>query len=589
MAITYAFLSGNARKSHEYREQLSKYGRSICLLPYEEDEEKRNASIRSYLAGADKKDAFVLRETSDLYVAGDWEKGVQTVSGKSAQGERVYHVSFLTVYSLSDADQLQTKRYQAQVEGHIDLTRRGSESEAGWWDDIFVPDRSNTSYRIERDLWGKASARQQTIGLFICDHLIFKRLRDVNFRPHAPREAVDFANDQAAGAIMRDNPFIQMARLEQCPWGLGNLLTNAINGGIYFRSADSRRSGNYFSPPIGGIPRTKKPDPFWETTFQIHDFFHQVIPDQMFTGTTSRAHEYVYVAARLMSEGFTIVLADMLYVEAVKASGFQYDYSTRKINPLFGSLTLPQGTRKEQLKALLKANVRFANLGDLAPYRSMLKSGCDDALSAYTDTYKNFFVPDLLWSADNYRDMVKRKREFEAWVKLVGVDLFARAGLPLLDDTMAALKADGADFSSYEAVVPYVFEHIFNRMVAPSLAPVDAVSDEVSHSRAFLRYSIGQMFLYARYRKAPGMRERGKRMVAKLRSQEVFGSSDIERIRKLYRDDLVWLSQSSLLSGDDVALYSQIFPIFSPSFLSYDFDNTPYATVPEAIKATFGG
>lgn len=152
---------------------------------------------------------------------------------------------------------------------------------------------------------------------------MFRRLKDVMHNPHKPSQAVDFSPSVSAVSVLRGNVFVQMARLDCCSWGLGNLLSHVTGDGAFFRSDDSRRSGNYFCPPISGIPRHQKPDPFWETTYQLHDFFHQAVADQMFTGIDSPAHRYVYVAARLMSEGLTIVLADMLFVETIKASGFQ--------------------------------------------------------------------------------------------------------------------------------------------------------------------------------------------------------------------------------------------------------------------------
>src|SRR5262249_14364647 len=242
--------------------------------------------------------------TSDLYVADDWDRGVSTISSRQVQGERVYNVSLLEVYTLDGQGRVSKKSYRAQIAGHVDLSRRSAEGSAdGWWDDIFVAERSRSSYNQERELWGKSSARQQAIGRFICDHVLFKKLKDVTYQPHSPREAVDFSPELSAASVLSRNAFVTMARLDQCQWCLGNVLTHLLNEGVFFRSADSSRSGNYFCPPISGIPRHQKPDPFWETTYQIHDFFHQAVPDQIFTGNTSRAHRNVYVAARLMSEG----------------------------------------------------------------------------------------------------------------------------------------------------------------------------------------------------------------------------------------------------------------------------------------------
>src|SRR5262249_46553687 len=148
--------------------------------------------------------------------------------------------------------------------------------------------------------------------------------------------------------------------------------------------------------------------------------------------------------------------------------------------------------------------------------------------------------------AGNYDDMVARKDTFAAWRELVGQDLFGRARLPLLDDLVETLKAEGADLSSYESCVGPVFEHLFAKVLAPKLCPVEPVSDEQAQSNAFLRYMIGQTFLYATYRHVEGMMDRGKRMIAELRKQECFSQSDISRIRDLYSEDLTLLKEQGI-------------------------------------------
>ncbi len=417
---------------------------------------------------------------------------------------------------------------------------------------------------------------------------MFKRLRDVTFNPHNPAQAVDFDESRSAVTVLRQNGFVQMARLDQCPWGLGNLLTSITNAGAFFRSADSNRSGNYFMPPLSGIPRYKKPDPFWETTFQLHDYFHQALPDQLFTGIHSCEHRNVYVAARLMSEGFTIILADMLFVEAVKASGFEYNFAARKINPLFGSLKLPSGCRKTQIKALLNANVRFANLGDETPYRAMLQCHAEEAFRGYTETYKHFFVPDLVWSVGNYDDMCGRKDNFAAWAALVGKPLFQRARLPLLDDLVVTLKASGADLSTYQKAVAPVFEYLYETVLSPQLNAVVPETDERSQSNAFLRYMIGQTFLYTSYRHVNGMAERGELMIATLQNTDLFTQEKIAAIRAQYGEDLKHLHHAGIVTDDELAIFAQIFPLLSPRFLSYDFGKTAFQSVPEAIRSLFG-
>lgn len=587
MPITYAFLTSNAKKAAEYRRQLSKYNRSVRILPGSKEESQQLRQIEAYLAAASEKDRFVLRETSDLYEADAWERGVPTISTKEKQGERVYNVSFLQAYTLNAAGTVEKKEYQAAIEGAIDLTKRVQGSDGLWWDDVFVCARSGVSYDQESSLWGKISARQHVIGQFICDRVSFKGMRNWNFEPHKAAEAVDFSPEFSLASLVRTNVFVGSAKLERSPWGLGNALQHVINEGAFFRSARSVRSGNYFSPPISGVPRFPKQDPFHEFVFRLHDIFHQLIADLIFTGRTSLKHRNVYVAARLMSEGLTLVLADMLFVKAIKDSGFDYDYTARKIFPLYEALTLPSGTNMEQLKALLRANVAFANLGDDAPYRAMLVGNTSNALQEYSQKFKYFFIPDLIWSAENYDDMVSRQAEFAAWAEIVGADLFARAKLPLLNDLVAKLSAEGADLSTYQSSVWPVFEHLFENVLRPKLAPVAAVSDERAQSNAFLRYMIGQSFLYGTYRHVKGMPQRGRKMMAELNNTELFTQEEIKRIRGLFRDDLLVLKNKGIITADDFGMYKQVFPLFSPRYLSYEADKALYASVPEAIKAAF--
>jgi hypothetical protein len=151
------------------------------------------------------------------------------------------------------------------------------------------------------------------------------------------------------------------------------------------------------------------------------------------------------------------------------------------------------------------------------------------------------------------------------------------------------LKASGADLSTYESAVPAVFEYLFEKVLVPKLQPiVFMVTDEEAQSNAFRRYMIGQCFLYAAYRHVPGMSERGQRMAACLKQSASFSAADIERIREMYATDVEFLHSAKIITADDQLLYNQICPIFSPRFLSYDFDKATYNSVPEAIQAVFG-
>lgn len=585
MPITYTFLTNNEWKAAEYKAQLGQYGRQVKIRPYTKDEATRLSQIKAWLQSGEELDKYVLDEHSDLYVADDWDRGVETVSGKDENLQRVYNVSNLNVYSLGDDGALQVQSYQEIVPGHIDLSLK--QDDDGWWDDVFVKERTSRSFVEEKDLHSKTSARQLVIAQFILDHVNYKKARDLTYNPHNPSQPVDFSPDVSAVATVRNNEFIQRANLGASEWGLGNFLNHILNGGMFFRSADSKRSGNYFAPPLSGIPRYMKPDPFWETTFQLHDLFHHGIPDQIFTGNSSEGHRNVYIAARLMSEALTIIMADMLFIEEIKKSGFEYDFTTRKISPLFDALYLPEGERAEQLKALLWANVSFALLGDRSAYEEMLQPGQEAALDAYTSTYQHFFIPDMVWSAENYDDMASRSETFGAWVDLVGRDMFARAGLPLLDELTEKLQKQDQTVS-YEDTVRPIFDHLFDKVILPKVSTAVEIDEAQATSNAFLRYMIGQCSMYAAYRHVDGMTERGQRMGCELRKKEQFSQDDIERLRGLFLDDVTALQEAGVITQNDFEMFQQIHPIFSPRFLSYDFDQTVYDTIPETIEAVFG-
>eukprot|EP01052_Picozoa_sp_SAG31_P026155 SAG31_NODE_2350_length_5893_cov_2.633414_2_plen_151_part_00 len=139
-----------------------------------------------------------------------------------------------------------------------------------------------------------------------------------------------------------------------------------------------------------GIPFVAKRDPIHEITFTAHDFGHFLIPDLIYTGNNSDNARRTYILYRMLSEATTMVFADMLFVETLRLSGHEYDWTRRKIHPLFVDTGLqPFGRSRahffSETKKLLEANVHYCLLG----------KGC----------YFLVFVPTIREIRDFYREM----------------------------------------------------------------------------------------------------------------------------------------------------------------------------------------
>lgn len=176
-----------------------------------------------------------------------------------------------------------------------------------------------------------------------------------------------------------------------------------LNFGVFFRAAQNRRQNNYWNPGLnGGIPLTKKADEIHELTFMAHDFGHFTIPDLTYIGTTSVRHRRAYIAWRMASEATTMALADMLFVDALNKSGVDYDFSTRRIYPLFVDLKinfLDKENFVKNLKRVVRANYIYCLRGDDSAYRELLREvgSQEENLEHFKEKFMPFFVEDFHW------------------------------------------------------------------------------------------------------------------------------------------------------------------------------------------------
>ena len=263
-------VTANERKADECCRILGRYGGRIAVVVPEPDLDAQATSLLA--AGA----THVIRETSDLVASDGGPVDLRLAAAAT-------NVSRLTVWTrngrLDDV---------AKVPGFVDPIRAMPTPGKTWfgWDDVFVHADTGLSYREAADLGLKASARDQTLGRFASLNLRFEEGVDLRFGPIAPARPVDFDRDVAG--VLASSPLVTGALAQESDGTFARLLGSVLDGGLFYRSATSRRERVYWLPGLnGGIPLTPKKDSVHESTFQMHDVMHWASPDLVFDGTST--------------------------------------------------------------------------------------------------------------------------------------------------------------------------------------------------------------------------------------------------------------------------------------------------------------
>ena len=166
-------------------------------------------------------------------------------------------------------------------------------------------------------------------------------------------------------------------------------------------------------------------------TFQAHDLTHFLLPDLIFTGTNGSLSRRLYIIYRMLSEAITLVFADMLFVEALRREGLEYDWEKRKIWPVFRDCGLDpfEPSEPQQLlsvfRTLLEANIAYCLMGEDVKYRELMSkhlgtplAEVPPALQSFKDKYMPFFVEDFRWTSQNYACMAEKAPEMSRWWQL---------------------------------------------------------------------------------------------------------------------------------------------------------------------------
>jgi hypothetical protein len=428
------------------------------------------------------------------------------------------------------------------------------------WDSAFRPMAGPTLEAMDK-VGLKNSAREQCLSAFARAHLHHKEPKRLCHTVVAAGGVVDWTTD--AGFLLA-HPLYQ-----DLPALLGHALAFAIDRGVFFRSAKSRRDGNYWFPGLnGGLPYVPKGDAVHEGTYLFHDVMHQLMPDLVFDGADTRDHRRVYIAYRMMSEGVSLVLADMLFVDHLASRHPSYDFAKRKIYPLYRALGQPD------LRWLLRQMTGFVVRGVSGEFPTEAP-----AWAAFTEKYSRFIVADFQWTRMNWQNLVAQSAMVRHWIDLVGPSVFAAQGVWFIGNVVGELGRD----LSLEELCERLFELVWDHRIAPALAYTAKPDVARSRSAGFRRWLTGQLALFSRYRPILDVPRLAYELAARVRDPREFSAGETTEIRRRFGEHIQGMVAGGILSDDDAAIFPDLFPLFDPFFLrDYDLAQQEFPTVVEA-------
>ena len=507
------------------------------------------------------------------------------------------------------------------------------------WDDIFVHAATNLTYHemfLRGGGWcGKVSPRDLNVSAFIIENLHYKKRKSHKFLSSSSnddgsakkedRQTISFSDKDSVGCFVQQQEHMNNESATKS--GLTDVFYAVANQGAFFRSARTRREVNYWLPGLNaGIPYVAKRDPIHEVTFLAHDFGHFLIPDLIYTGSTTPLVRKCYILYRMMSEATTLVFADMLFVETLRSCGkYDYDWAKRKIHPLFQATGLdPFGADQgregffQSFRLLLEANVAFCLLGDESKFVQLIERaglvkmfvGSDgkktcEALEKFKDKYMPFFVEDYKWTTANFENMRAHSKDYEEWWRLVapmarasgvvggasgGTSSQLNIGLETVQEHLEAIGVSSSSSSSLsspptEILINLIFHRVFETRIRPIFGRseenrIRLASPSFRRTQSFVRWMLGQAVIFSRFSFVPEANIYAElilgRATAVLSRGENLSSNHVENARSAYSQFVRILGEKALITQDDVVNYMQVCPLFTPVYVFYDESKSFY-------------
>jgi hypothetical protein len=552
--MTIVLMTANRRKIAEYRRFLARHAQDLLVEQPTESE----ASLAAWLETA----RAVLADESNIFDL-DGDLVEPTYDGPAR------NICRLHAWVRGSDGKIVRKSYVREVRGHFHGQKlRPNDPTVFNWDAAFRLSVTDATLEAMDAKGLKNSAREQCLSAFAKQMLHRKERKTLRW------SVTDPADWSADARLLIDHPLYQNLATP-----LRNALAFVIDQGVFFRAAKSRRDGNYWFPGLnGGLPYVPKGDALHEGTYMFHDVMHQLMPDLVFDGAATHDHKRVYIAYRMMSEGISLVLADMLFVHGLASDPVHtgYDFTKRRIRPLYEAI---EPAKREDLEWLLRQVCTFLLRGEAGELPAHT-----EAWSAFSTKYSRFFVADFQWTRMNWLNLVARSESIRAWIDLVHPETFGAQGVwfisQVVDEIGRGLPLD--------VLCDRLFELVLQRRVMPALAFAGVPDVERSRSAGVRRWLTGQLALFARYAPVVGMPAIAHELAARVRDPRLLTADEITAIRARLREHVEQLAKDGVISNDDAAIFPDLFPLFDPFFLrDYDEAQQEFETVAEASRAAF--
>jgi hypothetical protein len=548
--VTIVLMTHNRWKIAEYRRFLARHAQTLLVeQPTESPEVLASwlATARAVLA--DESNIFDPRgDLVDAAYAGPARNICRLHAWVKSPGEEAARSAVVR------------KSYIREVAGTFDgaALRPGDATVFDW--DVAFTNAAGTTLDEMSAVGLKSSAREQCLSAFTRAHLHHKERKVLRW---STADSADWSTD---ARLLLEHPLYR-----GLTGPLRNALAFAVDQGIFFRAARSRRDGNYWFPGLnGGLPFVPKSDAVHEGTYMFHDIMHQLMPDLVFDGGAGLDHKRVYIAYRMMSEGVSLVLADMCFVAELARDPAHagYDFDKRKIYPLHREV----GAR--DLRSLLRTMVGYVVRG--VPGDFPIETA---AWRAFEAKYSRFFVADFQWTRMNWANLVGRTAMSRHWIDLVYPEAFRAQGVWFISEVVAELGRD----LPLDVLCDRLFDVVWQRRIAPALAFAEVADVERSRSNGFRRWLTGQLAFFSRYAPIVDPPPLAAELAARIRDPAPFDRAEIEAVRARFGAHVRALADDGIISDDDAAIFPDLFPLFDPFFLrDYDEAQQEFATVAEA-------
>lgn len=541
------------------------------------------------------------------------EKTMLTKTASPLQQAKIKHLALVTHQSQLDAwivtpeGILKDYHTFASVQGYLNLKQKTSDPSVFGWDDIFVAFPHHRTYHELSKMGLKISAREQVISNYIKEFIHYKSpitLSHYELKFKRPMEFNTLPVRTILSTLIVENPKLKIVKIDR-------MIDQVFRQGVMFRSPHTRRTKMFWFPLLNaGIPLTpKSDDPIHEMTYLIHDFGHFLIPDLIFTGVNNNPiieaqNRQIYVWSRMISEAITIVLADMLFVWGLIASGTPYpSCNQRQIYPLFQDFKIDFESNQGkdmflQLEPILSANVRYVLTGDDSDLRKLIKTQPfnDTNLQAYKAKYEKFFTADYKWTIRNYECMSQSSDAFKSWWDQVHpINHKYHLGLSTIDEVRTQISL--CETLPPQTLIWKIYDRIIQQYIQPCFGCYDTntinllKSSKQSYTLAFVRYLMGQLFFFHKYSHITSITNYSTLIMDQIMDGKrclSLNEVDVITIRAFYDRMIDQCHSEKLITEDDAINFKEVFPLVEPYYISYNSsDDITLSSIYNSFKSKF--